>query len=130
MGIELNGLVPDKSYGRTQYLDPVGVAEDMVQELKGKGCNLIICLPHLGFSYKTAKIDDQKLASRVAGIDLIIGGHTLSFLDQPIEVAGPGGHLTVINQADRSALRLGRLNFEFKKNQKIKTALSENLAIK
>lgn len=130
LGIELKGLVPDKSYGQTRYLDPVGVAEDMVQELKGKGCNLIICLSHLGFSYKTAKIDDQKLASRVAGIDLIIGGHTHSFLEQPVEVIGPGGHLTVINQAGRSALRLGRLNFEFKKNQKIKTALSENLAIK
>jgi len=130
LGIELQGLVPDKSYGQTRYLDPVGIAEDMVQELKGKGCHLIVCLSHLGFTYKSDKIDDQKLARQVEGIDLIIGGHTHSFLEQPVEVSGPGGHLTIVNQAGRSALRLGSLNFEFKKNQKIKTPLSDNLAIK
>jgi 5'-nucleotidase len=130
LGIELKGLVPDKSYGQTVYKDPVGVAQDMVGELKGKGCHLIVCLSHLGFSYKTEKIDDQKLARRIEGINLIIGGHTHSFLDRPMEVTGPGGHVTIINQAGRSALRLGKLNFDFEKNRKLKTAIAENLAIK
>lgn len=91
---------------------------------------MLVWLPHLGFSYKTKKIDDQKLAPKIDGINLIIGGHTHSFLDKPVEVLGPGGHLTQINQAVRSALRLGRLNFDFEKNRKLKTALSEVLAIK
>nr|MBI1228507.1 bifunctional metallophosphatase/5'-nucleotidase [Cytophagales bacterium] len=130
LGIELKGLVPDKSYGNTNYLDPVGVAKEMVQELRRKGCHLVVCLSHLGFAYKSDKIDDKKLARQVEGIDAIIGGHTHSFLERPVEVIGPGGHVTVINQAGRSALRLGRLKFEFEKNRKLKTALSGNLAIK
>lgn len=113
LGIQLEGLVGKKNYGNTLYLDPVAVASEMVQELQRKKCDLIICLSHLGYSYRTNKIDDLKLASQVEGIHLIIGGHTHSFLEKPTEVAGPNGFQTLVNQVGTGALRLGKVDFTF-----------------
>ena len=120
LGIELEGLVPRASFGATKYLDPVGVAMEMVSLLKGKKCDLIICLSHLGFSFKSQKIDDKKLAAQVEGIDLIIGGHTHTFLDHPVEILGPNGHTTMINQVGWSGLLLGRVDFELGLSKKRK----------
>jgi 5'-nucleotidase len=130
LGIELEGLVPAMSYGATKYLEPISIAKEMVRTLQSLDCQLIICLSHLGYSYKSEKIDDQKLASKVDGIDLIIGGHTHTFLEAPTQVRTPSGGITLVNQAGRSGVRMGRLDFEFDRNKKIKKANAESLAIK
>ena len=80
MGIELEGLVESKLFKNTMYVDPVGIAAEMVQQLKTEACDLIVCLSHLGYQYQSQKISDIKLAENVSGIDLIIGGHTHTFL--------------------------------------------------
>jgi 5'-nucleotidase len=113
LGIQLDGLVGKKNYGNTQYLNPVSVAKEMVQELRRKKCDLIICLSHLGYSYRSAKIDDLKLAEEVEGIHLVIGGHTHTFLDKPTEITGPSGFKTIVNQVGTGALRLGKIDFTF-----------------
>lgn len=129
LGIELEGLVARENYGNTKYLDPVAISMEMVQELKNKKCDLIICLSHLGYSYKSAKIDDRKLASQVSGIDLIIGGHTHTFLDHPDEVISTDGHKTLINQVGWAGLKLGKVDFEFGNKNRITYANSKSLAI-
>jgi len=130
LGIELEGLVAKENYGNTRYLDPIAISSEMVQELKNKKCDLIICLSHLGYSYKSDKVDDRKLAAQVSGIDLIIGGHTHTFLDHPEEVVNPQGHKTLINQVGWSGLKLGKVDFDFGKNNEITYANSKSLAIK
>ena len=87
LGIELEGLVDKKAYKETVYLDPVEIAQDMTRILKhNKKCDLVICLSHLGFSYKNEpnKISDLVFAKKTKDIDLIIGGHTHTFLDKPV----------------------------------------------
>lgn len=122
LGIELEGLVGKSNYGETLYKDPVAVAREMVQELREKQkCNLIICLSHLGYSYKEEKIDDLKLAKQVAGIDLILGGHTHTFMEQPEAVRHESGHETLVNQVGWSGLFLGRVDFAFNRKSKQKT---------
>lgn len=129
LGIELEGLVAKDNYGDTKYLDPIAISQEMVQELKNKKCDLIICLSHLGYSYQSEKIDDRKLASQVSGIDLIIGGHTHTFLDHPEEVIDAHGHKTLINQVGWSGLKLGKVDFEFGNKNRITSANSKSLAI-
>ena len=86
----------------------------MVTQLRGpEKCDLVICLSHLGYKYESAKLDDRKLAAQITGIDLILGGHTHTFLDKPEAVEGPGGHRTLINQVGWSGINLGRLDYEF-----------------
>ncbi len=114
LGIELNGLVLDRNFTGITCLDPVAKAREMVTRLRGpEKCDFVICHSHLGYQYKTAKIDDRKLAAEITGIDLILGGHTHTFLEKPEAVAGPGGHQTLINQVGWSGINLGRLDFEF-----------------
>ncbi len=114
IGIELSGLVSDKNFGATVYLDPVAKAEEMVLQLRGtEKCDLVICLSHLGYKYDNAKLDDRKLAAQVSGIDLILGGHTHTFMDAPEPIASPDGHPTLINQVGWSGINLGRLDYEF-----------------
>jgi 5'-nucleotidase len=112
LGIELKGLVVEKLYANTKYIDPIPVAKEMVQQLRALDCDLVICLSHLGYKYRRPKVSDQQLASEVAGIDLIIGGHTHTFLDQPESVIGPEGHLTLINQVGFGGINLGRIDYK------------------
>jgi 5'-nucleotidase len=116
LGIEMAGLVADKNFGATKYLDPIATANAMVAKLRGaEKCDLVICLSHLGYKYASAKVDDFKLAAGAPGIDLILGGHTHTFLDKPDVVAGPNGHQTLINQVGWSGINLGRLDYTFER---------------
>ncbi|GGG62110.1 bifunctional metallophosphatase/5'-nucleotidase [Hymenobacter glacieicola] len=116
LGIEMAGLVADKNFGATKYLDPVATAKDMVAKLRGpEKCDLVICLSHLGYKYESAKIDDRKLAAQVSGIDLILGGHTHTFLEQPEPIASPNGRTTLVNQVGWSGINLGRLDYSFER---------------
>ncbi|SHI59556.1 5'-nucleotidase [Hymenobacter daecheongensis DSM 21074] len=119
MGIELAGLVSDKNFGATKYLDPVATAQAMVKQLRGpERCDMVICLSHLGYKYESAKIDDRKLAAQVGGIDLILGGHTHTFMKEPEPIDGPAGHRTLINQVGWSGINLGRLDYVFEPGQR------------
>ena len=80
LGIELQGLDNKAAYKETVYLDPIEIAKDMSRVLKTEeGCDLIICLSHLGYEYKKipSKISDIKLAKATQDIDLIILPWTL-----------------------------------------------------
>ena len=87
IGVELNGLVDPKLYANTKYLEPVSTANKKANYLKKTmKCDLVICLSHLGFKYNSNKISDVELAAKTKNIDLIIGGHTHSFLNKPVIV--------------------------------------------
>lgn len=112
LGIELNGLVDPRLYGKTQYLNPVPIAQKTVQELKQeKGCDIVICLSHLGYYYKSDKVSDQVLAAETQDIDLIIGGHTHTLLPQPQIVKNRVGQEVFINQVGYKGTHLGRIDF-------------------
>ncbi|QIX60745.1 twin-arginine translocation signal domain-containing protein [Hymenobacter lutimineralis] len=116
VGIKLAGLVADRNYGATKYLDPIATARDMVAKLRGaEKCDMVICLSHLGYKYEDEKIDDFKLAAGAPGIDLILGGHTHTFLEKPDVVKGPNGHQTLINQVGWSGINLGRIDYVFER---------------
>ncbi len=122
VGIELAGLVPDSKFGATLYLDPVVAAREQVKVLREREkVDFVICLSHLGYSYETEKIDDRKLAAQVAGIDLILGGHTHTFLEAPVTVNGPGGWPTQINQVGWAGLNLGRFDVTFRRGKPLNT---------
>ena len=117
IGVELKGLVPDSKYGNTKYLDPIQVANEQAAELKKKGCDLIICLSHLGFEYPDDKVSDKVLASKTSGIHLILGGHTHTFLDKPFETKNLLGDIVLINQMGYAGVQVGRLDYCLEKKK-------------
>ena len=62
------------------------------------GCDLIVCLSHLGLMYKSNKVSDLIIAQKSKHIDLIIGGHTHSFLEKPILETNLDGKKVIINK--------------------------------
>lgn len=127
LGIQLKGLVPEDAYGKTQYIEPVQTAKSLSERLrKREGCDLVICLSHLGFEYDHPKVSDKVLAKETEYIDLIIGGHTHTFLEEPVVLTNKAGREVVINQAGWAGLRLGRLDYTFshKKSAKLSGAQS------
>ena len=112
LGIELDGLVSKRNYKETKYLNPTEIAQEMTKKLKQEEkCDLVICLSHLGYSYKSNKISDLKLAEQTKDIDLIIGGHTHTFLDKPTVVKNVEGKKVLVNQTGWAGINLGRIDF-------------------
>jgi 5'-nucleotidase len=120
VGIEMKGLVPDELAGATKYLNPIEKANEVAGKLKkNEQCDLIVCLSHLGYKYDDQKVSDQILAKETEYIDVIIGGHTHTFLPAPEKIKNKFGADVIINQVGFAGIKLGRLDFEFsKKNGK------------
>jgi len=118
LGIELKGLVPEKLYDKIIYLDPVAKAKEMVSILRDQEkCEYIICLSHLGYQYKDDKISDVLLAQQTEGIDLILGGHTHTFLDAPVIYKNLADKEVLINQVGWAGVWLGRVDIFFEKKR-------------
>jgi 5'-nucleotidase len=116
LGVELEGLVSKKMYKETGYLDPIEITQDITRKLKDEEkCDLIICLSHLGYYYKNNpnKISDLNLAKATKDIDLIIGGHTHTFLPKPTIVKNIEDKNLLVNQVGAYGIYLGRVDFYF-----------------
>lgn len=116
LGIELEGLVSKDLYKETKYLDPIDIANDTAKKLKeSENCDIVICLSHLGYKYEKFpnKVSDLNLAKSTKNIDLIIGGHTHTFMNKPVVVKNNVGNDVLINQVGCFGLYLGRIDFSF-----------------
>ncbi len=130
LGIELDGLVGALNYGNTKYLDPLTKALEMERLLKkDHNCDLVICLSHLGFSYAHSKISDSSLAPQTKYTDLIVGGHTHTFLEKPLVLKNADGKQILVNQAGWAALATGKIEFIFDRARRRKaySAVVNNL---
>ena len=122
LGVELDGLVDKKNYKETVYNNPIEIATDISNKLKNdEKCDLIICLSHLGFKYKDEpeKVSDLVLAKKTKYIDLIIGGHTHTFLDKPVIEKNLEDKEVLINQVGCYGVNIGRIDFYLTNDKKL-----------
>jgi len=132
LGVELQGLVNKQLYKETVYYNPVDIAQDMTRILKQeKNCDLVICLSHLGFQYpnEPEKICDVNLAKKTKDIDLIIGGHTHTFLDKPVIEKNRDGKEVLINQVGCYGINLGRIDFYFDKKNNAASSNGKSITV-
>lgn len=114
--IDIDGLVDPTNFIGMKYLDPIAAAHRVVKELKEKHkCDLVICLSHLGYQYESDKVSDLVLAAKTSDIDLIIGGHTHTFLTEPTFVTNLKGSKTAVNQVGFAGINLGRIDIQFER---------------
>ncbi len=114
LGIAFEKLVLPSLHEGVRHTDPIAAATTACRELRDRGCSLVICLSHLGYDYSDAeRPSDRVLAAAVPEIDLILGGHTHTFMDEA-EVFGQGRTgFTVVNQVGWGGMRLGRVDVTF-----------------
>ena len=114
IGIELNGLVPQALYGDTLYVDPIEPVTRIARHLKEEErCDLVICLSHLGYRYREDKVSDVILARESRYLDIILGGHTHTFMDEPDIVRNQDDLPVLINQVGWAGILLGRIDVSF-----------------
>lgn len=130
VGVELGGLVPSHLYKETKYLNPIEKANLTAQLLKhDMKCHFVVCLSHLGYSYDSDKVSDVILAQRSKDIDLILGGHTHTFMEVPDRVKNQNGEAVIINQVGWAGIQLGRLDFWFSRKRRNYENIIQNINI-
>lgn len=130
IGVELAGLVDKKNYENTIYHDPISIANKYASILKNdEHCDLVICLSHLGYSYKTDKVSDLIVAKETSNVDLIIGGHTHTFIDEPTKVKNKDGKITLVTQAGWAGVKLGRIDYIINQKSKKNSTFGYNYSI-
>ena len=131
IGIELEGLVSKNMYGNTLYQNPIEKSNYYADLLKNSlDCDLVICLSHLGFKYNTKKMSDKLLASQTKNIDLIIGGHTHTFLNKPVIVENLESENVQIAQVGYAGINIGRIDYFFNRKMCVKKVDGSSIFIK
>ena len=83
MGLDSDSCAPSSGF---VLEDMAAAAQRCVDALEEQGAQFIICLSHAGTNEKKKLSEDEQLAGKVAGIDLIVSGHTHTTLNEPIQV--------------------------------------------
>lgn len=132
LGISLDGLVLKSHYKNTLYLDPISEGQKWATFLRHEEqCDYVICLSHLGYKYpkEPHKISDHILAKNTKDIDLIIGGHTHTFLNKPDRLQNMEGRPVLVSQAGWAGIVLGRLDVYFERNKKDSCVTCKNMLV-
>jgi 5'-nucleotidase len=131
LGIEMAGLVDSRLYGKTVYSDPIVKSAEMVKELRdNQKCDVVVCLSHLGYKYENDKVSDMVLAKKSRGIDIIIGGHTHTLLENPVIVRNRENESVVVTQVGWAGIRLGKIEIFTDKKSRNKTITATSSPIR
>ena len=110
----LKGLVSTKNYGPLRFLDPIEVTREMVRVLRQEQkCDLVICLSHMGWE-KTKEYPDPDIFTATEGVDLVLGGHSHTYMKQLEHLQDRTGHDVPVDQNGKHAVFVGKLLLDLK----------------
>lgn len=105
---DIRDVVDSEIAKEFQYQDPVAVVNEYAAFLKDdKGCDMVICLSHLGYT------EDKELAANTHGVDIIVGGHSHTLLHKKQVVKDLDGEDVIIIQNWKWGLNVGCLTIDF-----------------
>ncbi len=108
LGAQLEGLVAKESYGDVKFEDPVSEAQRIADLLKAQEkCDLVICLSHLG--WKGEPYSDVELIENTRNIDVVLGGHSHSFFEEPVYYPNLDGEEIPLQQMGKHAAFVGKM---------------------
>lgn len=110
----LEGLVEAHNCQGVKFLDPVAKANEIATLLKTQEkCDLVICLSHLG--WQTDLVDDHDMIAGSRNIDLVLGGHSHSYLENLEFVKNADGVDVSVDQNGKHGIWIGRIEVEMKR---------------
>ena len=111
---KMKGLVSDKNCPGVRYLDPARVALETATMLKEqKKCDMVICVSHLGWNSNRGE-DDQYMISKSRNIDLVLGGHTHTYMTSLEHWNNMDGKPVAVDQNGKSNIFVGRIVVDLK----------------
>ncbi len=115
LGAKLDGLVSHASYGNVQFKDPIAEAQRVADLLRDKEhCDLIICLSHLG--WEGEPYSDMELIKNTRNIDIVLGGHSHTFFEEPVYCKNLDGVEVPVQQMGKNAAFVGKMLVEMQKD--------------
>lgn len=109
LGAKPEGLIQANKCEGVVYETPIEVSNEIVALLKKKGCDVIVCLSHLGIQM------DERLVAKTRNIDVILGGHSHTFMKGPKTYLNMDGKEVSLMHSGKSGVRVGRLNLTLKR---------------
>ena len=109
----LQGLVAQENYKGVRFTSPLDAAKDAVSALKAEDCDAIICLSHLGWQ-TDGEYNDEILAESTSGIDVILGGHSHDYFEEPVSYVNSEGKCVLVQQMGKNGRFLGKVNLMYK----------------
>lgn len=110
----MEGLVQTDKCEGIVYNDPIETAQQMADLLKlEKGCDVVVCLSHLGI--RNAGACDENLVSKTRNIDVILGGHSHTFMEKPVDYLNPDGKNVPVFHTGKSGIFVGELTLTLTK---------------
>ncbi len=114
VGPKLRGLVDETKCVGVGYSDPVRAAREVVGTLRDKEkCDVVICLSHLGWD--NIGLNDQQFLQQMEGIDLVLGGHSHTYMERMEHVTDAAGRTVPVDQNGKHGIFVGRIVMEFEK---------------
>jgi 5'-nucleotidase len=115
INVEPKSLIIESNYRGLIYNDPISTANETAAYLKKEQkCDVIICLSHLGSDAAAKEVNDFQLARETRFIDVIIGGHSHTLLENAKET-NRDGRKVVIAQVAKSGWYVGKIELELGK---------------
>jgi 5'-nucleotidase len=110
---KMKGLVSDKNCVGVKYLDPAKVALETAAMLKKeKKCDVVICISHLG--WEIGGDDDSYMIKNSRDIDLVLGGHSHTYLENLEYVNNLDGKPVPVDQNGKHGIFIGRVVMNLK----------------
>ena len=111
---KMKGLVSDKNCPGVRYLDPARVALETATMLKQeKKCDMVICISHLGWNSNRGD-DDQYMIQGSRNIDLVLGGHTHTYMEKLEYCNNMDGKPVAVDQNGKANIFVGRIVVDLK----------------
>ena len=111
---KMKGLVSDKNCPGVKYLDPAKVALETATMLKQeKKCDMVICISHLGWNSGRGE-DDQYMIKGSRNIDLVLGGHTHTYMEELQYENNLDGKPVPVDQNGKAAIFVGKIVVDLK----------------
>lgn len=110
------GLVDTTKFVGVKYLDPVETARRMAALLKTKKkCDVVICVSHLG--WENEELTDQMLVPATRDIDIVLGGHSHTYMKTLQYVKNVDGKDVPVDQNGKHGIWIGRIVLDLEKGR-------------
>lgn len=111
LGTQLEGMVASENYAGVIYEDPITAANRVADILKHREhCDLVVCLSHLG--WQIDGIDDSEVIPSTRDIDIVLGGHSHTYMEHPEVVKNADGEYVYCNQMGKHGRYVGELSLQ------------------
>ncbi|MDD2475015.1 MAG: metallophosphoesterase [Dysgonamonadaceae bacterium] len=115
LGANINpvGLIASTHYDGMKFLSPIETANKTAEMLrKEQNCDVVICLSHLGYR------NELELAEKSHNIDIIIGGHSHTFMTKPVYRKNLDGNEVLVFQTSGRGAYVGRIDVKLQKTKR------------